>query len=360
MSTTAAPPTSDVQLEHGYTRIANRLLTAIALAPWDSPSQTAIVLALVRLTYGLRRKDAPIGMAQWRELTDLPDSSLRRVLPTLQRNGVIRCVADFDASSQRPKVWRLEKQSTKWGRFAVPEQRLTAAEASAGQALLEAMSPTPSSAHARAVLTDEQCSPVSSALRSHVSSALPPPVSGGSASGPYSRNGISGGKERERQVKKEPPPAVPPPAAARRTAQDELVGWLGKANTGALERFLEAHPRNRAAVGSILATFARPSLVGDGVWGALAEGDRPPILEEALDAFAGEGRQYQALGFRIVVEERVKRARNGNGRHDEAPADAPLTAAQMARYRAIRSELEKGGMQPDEAAVEAGERARRE
>lgn len=122
---------ADVQLEHGYLRLANKLASAIALASWDSSSQVRLVMALIRATYGMRRKEADVGMSDWRDLTGMDDRKIRRAKLELQEQGVFVLVCDYDARSQTPQRWRLQKDFTKWGRFAVPTDLLKAAEATA-------------------------------------------------------------------------------------------------------------------------------------------------------------------------------------------------------------------------------------
>lgn len=119
---------ADVQLEHGYLRLANRLATAIALAPWGSPSHPRIVMALIRATYGLRRREAPIGAADWRAFTGLSDRHIRRAKLELADAGVIVLVADFDARTHAPQTWMLQKNFTKWGMYSVSESDVEAAE----------------------------------------------------------------------------------------------------------------------------------------------------------------------------------------------------------------------------------------
>lgn len=357
MAVAAPPPSANVQLEHGYTRLANTLLAALNLAPWDSPSQQKILGALIRVTYGVRKTEAPVGMSAWRSLTDLSDASIKRALDTLQRNGVIRIVREEDAKRCIPKTWALQKDYTRWKRFRVTVEDVEAAEDVAAHGIRTP--PGSATTPGTTVTPGTELNPGSPTTPDPGSRTTPgpgTPVTPGHASEPLSHNGSGPPKERERQERKNTPPAESPPAG--RTARADLVEWLGRANTGALDRFVAAHPRNASALDSIRATFAAPSMVGDRVWCGLAEGDRPPILEEALDVFAGEGRQYQALGFRIVIEERVKRARNGHGAALDEPSDAPLTAEQMARYRKRRGELEDGGMEADQAAEQAMREAR--
>lgn len=109
---------ADVQLENGYTRIANDLLEALAVAPWDSASQPRMVLALIRLTYGFQRQTVSLGTADWRALTGLSDRQIKGARGQLHAAGVIVLVRDFDARSNTAAIWQLQKDYSKWGRFA--------------------------------------------------------------------------------------------------------------------------------------------------------------------------------------------------------------------------------------------------
>lgn len=125
----AGPPGADIQLEHGYLRLANRLTTAIALAPWDSAPQPRMVMALIRATYGMMgRKTAELGTADWRALTGMDDRKIRRTKLQLQEEGVLILVRDFDARGQRPQVWQLEKDFTRWGKYSLSAEEVKAAE----------------------------------------------------------------------------------------------------------------------------------------------------------------------------------------------------------------------------------------
>lgn len=109
---------ADVQLENGYTRIANDLLEALAGAPWDSASQPRMVLALIRLTYGFRRHTVALGTSDWRTLTGLSDRQIKNSRGQLHAAGVLVLVRDFDARSNTASVWRLQKDYSKWGKYA--------------------------------------------------------------------------------------------------------------------------------------------------------------------------------------------------------------------------------------------------
>jgi hypothetical protein len=101
-------------------------------------------------------------------------------------------------------------------------------------------------------------------------------------------------------------------AHAREEAAGRLAEWLGPA-AGVLERFVGADPANGQAVDSIHATYAAASMIGEQVWGKTPEADRPPILADALEAFAGEGKAYKAHLFRVFVEQRIPGREKANG-----------------------------------------------
>lgn len=118
----------DVQVENGFTRIANQLLTAIAAAPWDAPSQPSVILALIRVTYGFHRTAAPVATSTWAELAGISRSQLIRTRNTLEKEGVIRCTKEREGQ-HGPMTWELQKDPSRWGRYRVKKSRLLGIEA---------------------------------------------------------------------------------------------------------------------------------------------------------------------------------------------------------------------------------------
>lgn len=81
--TTASP-----QLEDGHTRIANELLEALLLARLTS-RQWAIVMALIRKTYGYNKKTDDIGLSQLADLTGLAKPHVSVAVRELEERRII-------------------------------------------------------------------------------------------------------------------------------------------------------------------------------------------------------------------------------------------------------------------------------
>jgi len=76
------------QLEDGHTRIANELLEALLLARLTS-RQWAIVIALVRKTYGFNKKKDDIGLGQLSDLTGLAKPHVSVAVRELEERKII-------------------------------------------------------------------------------------------------------------------------------------------------------------------------------------------------------------------------------------------------------------------------------
>jgi phage replication O-like protein O len=80
---------ADVQLEQGFTRLANSLLEALTAARLPG-AHVAVVLAVVRRTFGWRRSSALISIADLVSDTGLEERTVRRALADLTAWGVVR------------------------------------------------------------------------------------------------------------------------------------------------------------------------------------------------------------------------------------------------------------------------------
>ena len=113
---------ADVQLEHGHVRIANRLFEAILDAEFTA-TQVRILLGLVRLTYGWRRRTVTIGQAALARAVHLnPGGTFRAALRELVTEGVVIQVEQ--GKGDAPSTLMLQKDFTQWGEFAVSPMRL--------------------------------------------------------------------------------------------------------------------------------------------------------------------------------------------------------------------------------------------
>lgn len=181
---------ADVQLEHGFLRLANTLAAAVARAPWESAAQCRMVMALIRATYGMNRREADVGTAGWRALTGLSDRHIKATKKSLQDAGVFVLVRDFDARAQRPQRWRLEKDFTRWGALT-PD--VTEPEEWIGDALHQVSGSSPGE-------PENTGDPVSASSPPPVSAGSPDPVSAGSpgtAGNPLGDNDLEVPKDRK-------------------------------------------------------------------------------------------------------------------------------------------------------------------
>ncbi|MDP3723938.1 MAG: replication protein [Candidatus Omnitrophota bacterium] len=96
------------QLEHGHTRIANALLEALMKAALGGGELRAL-LAVVRLTYGWRKKQAPITARQVARATGLSLRHAKRTLGALIDAGIL-----LRERSGRRNVLGLNKHFWEW------------------------------------------------------------------------------------------------------------------------------------------------------------------------------------------------------------------------------------------------------
>ncbi|WP_109477678.1 replication protein [Paraburkholderia sp. C35] len=76
------------QLENGYTRLANELLDALLLAGLNA-RQWAVVMAVIRKTYGFNKKQDDIGLSQLSEMTGIAKPHVSVAVRDLEARRVI-------------------------------------------------------------------------------------------------------------------------------------------------------------------------------------------------------------------------------------------------------------------------------
>ncbi|AMQ22231.1 replication protein [Geobacillus sp. JS12] len=108
---------ADVQLEHGYTKIANEILERLALTKL-SPTQFRLVLVIWRYTYGFNRKDHEMSLSFLAEATGVHKQRVKQELDKLIESNIIIVTEEGTFSKSRKlafnkdyDTWRL--QSTK-------------------------------------------------------------------------------------------------------------------------------------------------------------------------------------------------------------------------------------------------------
>lgn len=119
---------ADVQLEHGFIRIANTLYAAINLAPFNA-TQLRIVHCIMRLTYGWDRKSVRISQPELAERCGVPlfnngrpGGAFRDSMHELLRENVVLELELPTGST--PAAYAINKNFEEWGRFSVAAKRV--------------------------------------------------------------------------------------------------------------------------------------------------------------------------------------------------------------------------------------------
>lgn len=101
------------QLENGYTRLANELLDALISAGLTA-RQWAVVMAIIRKTYGFNKTSDEIGLSQLSAMTGLDKSNLSRTVRELESAKVIHRGDGTHGHTlginKKHKQWELSKQ----------------------------------------------------------------------------------------------------------------------------------------------------------------------------------------------------------------------------------------------------------
>lgn len=115
---------ANVQLENGYTRTANQLEEAIIWAPFDG-TEFRIVRAIMRLTYGWRRRTVRISQVELaQKCRTTATGGWRRKFESLVREGVL---VEVQAPTGRtPGAYAVNKNFERWGAYSVPAAALEA------------------------------------------------------------------------------------------------------------------------------------------------------------------------------------------------------------------------------------------
>lgn len=101
------------QLENGYTRLANELLDALIRARL-SARQWAVVMAIIRKTYGFNKKADEIGLSQLTAMTGIDKAHLSRTVRELEAARIINREAGTHGHrlsiNKRSSQWQLLNQ----------------------------------------------------------------------------------------------------------------------------------------------------------------------------------------------------------------------------------------------------------
>lgn len=102
---------ADVQLEHGYTKIANELLEVLARTPLNA-TQLRIILVLWRYTYGYNRKEHELSESFLSKATGISKRYISKEINKLVKYGILKIVRESSYTS--PRVYTFSKDYDSW------------------------------------------------------------------------------------------------------------------------------------------------------------------------------------------------------------------------------------------------------
>ena len=102
---------ADVQLENGYTRIANNLLEALVRSPLNG-TQFRIVMLILRETYGFQRKETSISESYIAIRLGLKRQNIHRELKYLFDHNILSVVQA--ATFTNPRIISINKHYDTW------------------------------------------------------------------------------------------------------------------------------------------------------------------------------------------------------------------------------------------------------
>lgn len=102
---------ADVQLEHGYTKIANRLLEEIAYYKFNG-TEFRILMVIWRYTYGFNRKENEMSTTFIANAIGIDSSRVRKVLKKLIDKNVI--LVKQEATFNKSRVLSFNKNFEEW------------------------------------------------------------------------------------------------------------------------------------------------------------------------------------------------------------------------------------------------------
>jgi len=100
------------QAENGYTRIANEVMEALMKAKLNG-TQSDLVMAVIRKTWGWRRKEGFISLTEFQKLTGRHRNLIARELSSLQKRNIIQ--QTHKPNLGRAAKWAFNKDWETWG-----------------------------------------------------------------------------------------------------------------------------------------------------------------------------------------------------------------------------------------------------
>ncbi|MBP7561426.1 MAG: replication protein [Armatimonadetes bacterium] len=146
-----------MQVENGYTEIANELIEALAQTSLRS-TEWQVVIYLIRTTYGWHKKYAKLSVHEVALGTNLRDEMAARAIRQLRARNIITAVGD----DHHPKTYSVQKDYEKWqGDYS---------QVTTGKSL-------PNSSHYRKVTTSESGKSLPNGSQSDYQTVVPLPYS---------------------------------------------------------------------------------------------------------------------------------------------------------------------------------------
>jgi phage replication O-like protein O len=111
---------ADVQLENGYTRIANELLEAVCLTPFIA-THLKIILLCWRFTYGFGRKQAELSVSFISKATGISRRYVSEGLNELIKSKVLTVI--HESTYSKPRIIAFNKNYKEW-EYRTPHQQV--------------------------------------------------------------------------------------------------------------------------------------------------------------------------------------------------------------------------------------------
>lgn len=102
---------ADVQIEYGYTQIANQILEVLAQTPLNG-TQMRILLIILRYTYGFNRKQAELSVNYIAKASEINERQIRRELKTLINYNIVKIIKE--ATFNTPRIIAFNKNYEEW------------------------------------------------------------------------------------------------------------------------------------------------------------------------------------------------------------------------------------------------------
>lgn len=110
---------ANVQLEHGFARIANEILDALAMQPLNG-TQWRILIVVFRYTYGFNRKETNLSEGYISKATGIDRRNIRREMQGLIKLNILKVVKE--ASFTTSRIISFNKDYEQWVGVNLPSE----------------------------------------------------------------------------------------------------------------------------------------------------------------------------------------------------------------------------------------------